>query len=744
MKPRTKSCITLCPTNNKNYSWLLYCLETKRVVTRDQWTVMNIDDNVINVINDISKNKDQYINKNPIITYKGKIINGNSNDNDNNQQQNFINSSDDEYKLIRTIPNLNEYSQDSNYQQQSGDTVISGGRHIIRNKNFHDPDNEEMIDDNDTDDNSNNNNDDNQSINSSTDSSTDTSETASDSEDEGEEKKTDYFQPTIIESRLRTNRQPNPLYMDAMNLSIKEAIDEDEVQATRAINDELQQMIDKKVWHPVHRKDIDENDQIIPSKIFLKKKYNQSGEIVKWKGRLVAGGHRQNQEKGSNNSSPTAHLQSIFILSLIAAKESRHVCTVDIAGAYLHANMQRNIYMRLNKDLTEILIRQFPEYSNFLEPNKTLIVKLDKALYGCVESGKLWYQNISKFLISIGFKQTTTDECIFQKLVNEESIHIGIYVDDFIITSTNMLLIKEVQQQLKEKYNDITVNEGKIHTYLGMTLDFSINGEVNIGMEKYIKDILEDKKITTFLKYPADLNLYKLRNLPLLSKEMQDTLHSDVAKLLYLSTRIRPDIALAVNYLCTRVNRYNKDDVNKYYNILKYLNNTKKFKLKLKCNGDYNINTYADSSFGICPETRLSQTGIIIYIGEAPILFKSTKQRLVTKSSTEAELVACSDAISPTYYIKNLLKELGIEVKSINLYQDNMSTIHLINNNRPTSQRTRHIDIRYFFLRDEKMRKEINLKHMPTDQMIADLLTKPIVGEQFRKLNEKLMNQVNN
>ena len=121
------------------------------------------------------------------------------------------------------------------------------------------------------------------------------------------------------------------------------------------------------------------------------------------------------------------------------------------------------------------------------------------------------------------------------------------------------------------------------------------------------------------------------------------------------------------------------------------------------------------------------------------MISKSTRQKIVTKSSTEAELVACSDVISIISGFKALIDELGFPIKGVQLHQDNQSTIHLIKNNKPTSQRTKHIDIRYFFLRNRN-ESDLSIIYAPTTDMVADLLTKPLQGQQFTRLRSMLLN----
>jgi hypothetical protein len=148
----------------------------------------------------------------------------------------------------------------------------------------------------------------------------------------------------------------------------------------------------------------------------------------------------------------------------------------------------------------------------------------------------------------------------------------------------------------------------------------------------------------------------------------------------------------------------------------------------------------AHASYGIRSIDRRSQTGVVVQLGQATLIARSGKQKLVTKSSTEAELVACSDSLVYGIVLKNILDELGVSHRGILMHQDNLSTIALLNNSKPSSIRTKHIDIRYFFLRDRMRSKNLRIIHTPTATMTADLLTKPLQGSQFKLLRNLLMN----
>lgn len=163
--------------------------------------------------------------------------------------------------------------------------------------------------------------------------------------------------------------------------------------------------------------------------------------------------------------------------------------------------------------------------------------------------------------------------------------------------------------------------------------------------------------------------------------------------------------------------------------------------LTLLCDDPYpTVNIYVDAAYAIHPDDRKSQTGICVRLGKATLICRSGRQKINTKSSTEAELVACADSISYGLSISRILDELKVKYNKITVHQDNMSTIKLITNKKSTSQRTLHIDSRYFFLRDRNLSDRLVFVYTPTTKMIADILTKPAQGKQFFDQRNEMLN----
>jgi hypothetical protein len=428
------------------------------------------------------------------------------------------------------------------------------------------------------------------------------------------------------------------------------------------------------------------------------------------------------------------------MIAAIAAKEERYVASCDVPGAYLNADMLNEVFMLLEPMLAELLCKINPEYKKFLNADDTIIVRLKKALYGCVESARLWYDTIANVLTTNGFKVNPQDQCVFNKKENNKQCTVCVYVDDLFITCKDERLLDKTVEYLKRQFKGLTVNKGKKHSYLGMTFNYEIKGEVKITAEHYTEEIMSAHEVKGQANTPALGTLFETRKVEFLGYDKKKEFHSAVAQLPYIAKRTRPDILTAVSFLSTRVNQPDIDDWSKLERVLKYINGTRDLGIILKPNGkNMDINAYFDASYGVHEDGK-SHSGLYIALGEGPIFVRSTKQRIVTKSSTEAELVSLSDGCSQIIWSREFLIQQDYDLASAIVYEDNKSTMALIQKGRLTSNRTRHINVRYYFVKDRVDNGEIEGKYMPTEQMIADILTKPLQGKKFVELRDKLLN----
>ena len=535
-----------------------------------------------------------------------------------------------------------------------------------------------------------------------------------------------------------------------LNMSISESIEKFGDTAVDSITKEIKQMLDKHVWEGVMLDSLTpiQKKGIITSSMFGKAKYAADGTFDKFKSRIVAGGHLQDRNIYDNGSSPTVSTTSVFIVAAIAAMENRAVATIDFPGAFLNSDMPLDgdhvVFMRINKYLTNVLTSLDPSYKKFVNANGTCVVKLKKALYGCVESANLWYEKLSADLIKLGYIRNYTDICVFNRTEsNNKQTTLVIHVDDMMITSTDDKHIDKIISEIEYLYPGLTKNRGKVLNYIGMTFNYEVLGKVKITMEGFIKDLLDTcQDIVGVSTIPGDPKLFtvgKETHNSLLPDNLREYFHSVVAKLLYLSKRIRPDILTEVAFLTKRVLAPQRDDYDKLTKTIKYIRGTRELALTLEMDDPVHITSYIDASYSVHMDKK-SHTGCVITLGKGAISCKSSTQKLNTMSSTEAEFVAASEGLYQVIWSRNFLIEQGYQISPATVYQDNLSTIHLNKNGRSNSERTRHIDIRYFFIADRIERGEIQVLYKPTQEMIADIMTKPLTGNLFRKLRDLILN----
>jgi len=537
--------------------------------------------------------------------------------------------------------------------------------------------------------------------------------------------------------------------LSCMHISVTEAIRADHQKAMKAMVEELKQLYAKRVFHPIHGSDLTEEEwkSLLPSSMFLKNKFEADDKVrdipFKVKGRLVAGGHKQDRALYSDEeiSAPTVSTSAAFMVAAIAAREKRHVITLDIAGAYLNAKLTgKKIFMRLEPVLAGIMVKIDPSYKDFVRRDGTMFVQLDKALYGCLEAAKLWYNNIKATLIGGGFTANPKDMCVFNKTVNGVQVTVIMHVDDLKVTSAELEQVESVAKLLTDKYRALTIHRGKVHNYLGMTWDYSVEGKVKITMDGYVADVLKEYEVTGGAKSPAGPDLFTVTaESPALTTDKALAFRSRVAKLLYLGKRVRPDTLTAIGFLATRVQKSTEQDWGKLDRLLRYLNSTKDFGMILEAEHDICVLAYIDASFGVHEDAK-STTGVYITLGRGGVHFKSEKQKIVTKSSTEAELVGLTDSLSQVIWTRDFLIGQGYKMAPARVFQDNTSAMALAAKGRSTNDRTRHIHVRYFFAKDRTESGEITIEHMPTKDMTADLMTKPVQGELFYMLRKKLLN----
>ena len=466
------------------------------------------------------------------------------------------------------------------------------------------------------------------------------------------------------------------------------------------------------------------------------------------RGRTCADGRSQRAYVPREEAaSPTVSTEALLATLLIDAKEQRDVAVFDVPSAYLHADMpdHKFVVLKVKGEFADIMCDVNPKYKPFVRKEfgkKVLYLQILKALYGCIESALLWYNTYHNTLKQLGFETNKVDPCVANKMIDGKQCTITWYVDDNKLSHKDPQVVTNILSEIEKVYPGLVTTRGKKHTLLGMKITFNNDGSLSIDTREYIREAIDDfnDAVDTNVNSAAALGLFTVDvKSPKLSTKKSDTFHRVVAKLLWVMKRGRPDIETAISMLCTRVQEPTEQDWKKLKRLLQFLNKTIDDIRVLSADNLGDMFTWIDASYAVHPNMR-SHTGGTISMGRGVVHAKSSKQKLNTKSSTEAEVVGTSDYLPHNIHFTMFLREQGYPINNNIMYQDNQSAMKMITNGRMScTSNSKHVDIRYFFIKDRIHKKEIEIAYCPTDEMLADYFTKPLQGALFNKLRRVIM-----
>ena len=516
-----------------------------------------------------------------------------------------------------------------------------------------------------------------------------------------------------------------------------------------AVEKEMRQLHDRGVMIPVHKKNLtpDQRREALAYLMFLKRK--RCGKV---KGRGCADGRKQRAYiTREESTAPTVSTEAVFLTAVIDALESREVAVLDVPGAFMQADIDELVHVRFTGKMVSKLLDidndMYSEYVVTEKGEKVMYMELLKALYGTLRAARLFWQKLSKQLIDVwGFTPNKYDDCVVNKTIKGHQMTVVWHVDDLKVSHVDREEVDKFVEQMEQTFGidaPLTVSRGKVHDYLGMNLDFRVKGEVRIDMEHYIDMMLQDapEDMDGISNTPAAAHLFKVdSDSPrLLDEERKKIFVHLVMQGLYLSQRGRPDIRTAIAFLCGRLHNPDEDDYKKLTRMIWYLRGTKSLTLILQANDDGLVRWWIDASYAVHGDMK-GHTGATLSLGKGGIYSGSWKQRLVARSSTESELIGVYDVLPQVLWTRQFLEEQGWKDSTTVVYQDNTSSILLERNGRSSStKRTKHMNIRYFYVTDQVKNGTIHVTHCPTEEMIGDFFTKPLQGSLFVKMRNYIM-----
>ena len=528
----------------------------------------------------------------------------------------------------------------------------------------------------------------------------------------------------------REHRQPD-WYGERANLhecelepnSFSDAMERHDRQLwLKAMENEIASLNTNDVWDLV---ELPKGRKVVGSKWVFKVKRDLDGNINRYKARLVARGFTQKYgEDYDQTFSPVVRFESFRTLLALAAKHDLRLHQMDVTTAFLHGVLEEEVFME--------------QPDGFVKTGQErLVCRLKQSLYGLKQSSRCWNAALDETLTAMGFTQTSGDPCLYRK-IEKDTAFVAVYVDDLVIAGIDEEAIQTIKDQLRTNFD--MKDMGQLNHFLGMKIvQDDQSNSVWVGQDRYVLDILSKygmEKCKPALT-PMDPGVKPK------SQEDGDELfdqkiyQSAVGSLLFLSVATRPDIAYAVSYVARFTSKPTKEHWLLVKRIMRYLKGTSSLGLGYAKTRD-NLIGYSDADWAGDITDRKSTSGYLLLLSSAAVTWKSKKQTVVALTTAEAEYVALCAAVQEVSWMRKLLSDLGESYTvPTTVREDNQSAI-AIATNPVNHNRTKHIDIKYHYTRQALQDGVIQLEYCPSSDMVADLLTKPVNIETFKRLRNKL------
>ncbi|KAJ9541622.1 hypothetical protein OSB04_028128 [Centaurea solstitialis] len=486
-----------------------------------------------------------------------------------------------------------------------------------------------------------------------------------------------------------------------------------------AMQEELNQFEALKVWRLVK---LPESKSVIDTKWLFKNKRDANNIIVRNKARLVAKGYRQQEGIDYDETfAPVARLEAIRMFLAYAAYKDFTVFQMDVKTAFLYGHLKEEVYVAQPEGFVD---KEHPDY----------VYVLDKALYGLKQAPRAWYEELSKHLLSKGFKKGSVDSTLFLMKEGEHIVVIQIYVDDIIFGSTSRELCKKFETVMTEEFKMSMM--GEINFFLGLQVRQFSDG-IFINQSKYIFDLLKKYDMSGCHSIGTPMATGNSIGPDHEGKDVDlRNYRSMVGSLMYL-TASRPDIMFAT-CVCARYQAKPKEShLAAVKRIFRYLKGTPYYGIWYPKGLGFELQAYTDADYGGCNMDRKSTSGHLQFLGNKLVSWASKKQQCVSTSTAESEYVAAASCYSQVLWMQSQLRDYGLEYKKITIYCDSKSAI-AISANPVQHSKTKHIDIRYHFLKDNVEKENIEMYFVNTEYQLADLFTKALDEKRFKFLISRL------
>ncbi|KAL5834460.1 hypothetical protein ACOSQ4_013957 [Xanthoceras sorbifolium] len=520
------------------------------------------------------------------------------------------------------------------------------------------------------------------------------------------------YSPSLHYLLLTDSGEPE-CYDEAMQV-------EDSVKWESAMRDEMDSLMSNQTWELA---ELPPGKKALHNKWVFRIKEEHNGN-KRYKARMVVKGFQQKEGIDYNEIfSPVVKLTTIRLVLKIVAAENLHLEQLDVKTAFLHGDLEEEIYMRQ------------PE--GFKEAGKeNLVCRLKKSLYGLKQAPRQWYKKFDSFMSSSGFTRCQADHCCYIKRFDNSFIILLLYVDDMLVAGSDMQEIMNLKRELSKQF--AMKDLGAAKQILGMRIKRDTkSGTLLLSQAEYIKKVLSRFNMQDAKPVSTPLGVHFRLSKEQSPKTEEERTHmakvpyaSAIGSLMYAMVCTRPDIAQAVGAVSRYMNNPGKIHWEAVKWILRYLRGTTNKTLCFK-GGDTTLTGYVDADLAGNVDIRKSTTGYVYTLGGTAVSWVSQLQKIVALSTTEAEYVAVTEASKEMVWLQSFLEELGKKQEDNILYCDSQSAIHLAKNPSFHS-RTKHIQLRYHFIRSLLEDGILKLEKISGAQNPADMLTKTVTTDKLK------------
>jgi hypothetical protein len=489
------------------------------------------------------------------------------------------------------------------------------------------------------------------------------------------------------------------------------------------MEDEMTSHMENQTWKLVPVSDVPQGKKVLQGRWVFTVKRDEHGHIQRYKSRFCAKGYMQREGVDFNEVyAPTSKHVTLRALLAVAAEQDLEVHQMDIKTAFLHGELEEEIYIEQPK--------------GFELPG--MVCRLQKSIYGLRQAPRVWYTKLKGVLEEINFQASDADPGLFTRHDKSSTAHVLVHVDDLLLVGKPDI-ISSTKRLLGEKFD--TKDMGPAKYYIGMEIERNHDEKTLVlSQKRYATDIVErfgmaDAKTVNLPSLPT--TKIKAEESKLLDDKGRATYMEMVGSLLYLAVCTRPDINQAVGALARYMSKPTAAHLEAAKRVLRYVAGTSQMGIVFGGTKTATLHGYCDSDFAGDPDTRRSTTGYLFLLNGGAISWSSRLQPTVAASTCEAEFMAAAAAVKEALWLRKLMPTLGTQVHTLRMFCDNQGTIKMLKN-PIESARSKHIDIAHKFARERTCRGEISFQYVRTDQMTADVLTKPLPLTSFMSCRDRM------